>query len=71
MVAASNSRFGKQLRSARLERGWTRGKLAELSGVNYNTLTHYELGHGNPSDDALIRLAVALELSAAAMDEWL
>jgi transcriptional regulator with XRE-family HTH domain len=69
--AGERMRFGRQLRSARLTRGLTRGALADLSGVHYNTLTRLELGQGRPSDEVLIRLATALELSAAMMDEWL
>jgi Zn-dependent peptidase ImmA (M78 family)/transcriptional regulator with XRE-family HTH domain len=45
---------------ARRRRGFTKGALAETAGIAPRTLTAYERGEAEPSDNAIVRLAAAL-----------
>jgi len=54
--------FAERLKNARLEQGFTQGRLAELSGVHEKAIAKYERGVGLPSVDTLVKLAQALEV---------
>lgn len=56
--------FAKRLKAARLERGYTQEKLAQLSGVHANAIAKYETMVIIPSVETLRKLAEALEVSA-------
>ncbi len=56
--------FAKRLKEARLERGYTQNRLAQLSGVNANAIAKYETKVIIPSVETLKKLAEALEVSA-------
>jgi transcriptional regulator with XRE-family HTH domain len=58
-----------EFKRARLERRLTRKQLADISGVSYRTIQRLEAGRA-PSDSVLIRIAAALDLSPATVQEW-
>jgi putative transcriptional regulator len=45
----------------RAERGWSRKQLAELIGVNYQTIGYLERGDFNPSLELAFRLSAVFE----------
>ena len=47
----------------RLKNGFTQSKLAELIGVNQNTISEYEYGKYYPAMDIAIKLSEVLNLS--------
>jgi transcriptional regulator with XRE-family HTH domain len=55
-------RFGKNLRAARLARGWTQEQLAEKANVSLNFLNMIERGERAPSFDNLERMAKLLRV---------
>ena len=59
-----NMLFAERLKSTRLNRGYTLGRLAELSGIHEKALFKYERGAILPSADNLRKLATALGVSA-------
>ncbi len=56
--------FAKRLKDARLEKGFTQGRLMQLCGLPANAITKYETGVVLPSMETLKKLAEALEVSA-------
>ena len=56
--------FAKRLKDARLEKGFTQGRLTQLCGLPANAITKYETGVVLPSMETLKKLAEALEVSA-------
>lgn len=54
------SRFGAQLRRARLAKGWTVAELAVDSGVSDRTIRRIENGEGSAQAGSLYLLAQAL-----------
>jgi transcriptional regulator with XRE-family HTH domain len=52
--------IGQRVRKLRKDRRLSQIVLAELAGVHYNTLKRIERGQGNPSVEALVRIAEAL-----------
>lgn len=52
--------FPKRLVALRKAKGYTQALLAEASGIHLQQIKRYELGHAQPSVDALIRLAKTL-----------
>lgn len=59
--------LGKRLEIAREEKGYTKSKLAELVGTDYNSILRYEKGIRKPSTEMLLRLADELSVR----EEWL
>jgi len=56
--------FGKKLRFARLDRGWTQEQLAKASEIRSTSIAHFEAGSRKPSYDNLRKLATVLDISA-------
>jgi transcriptional regulator with XRE-family HTH domain len=53
--------FPRRLRKLRLQHGYTQKSLAEIVGVHWRTIGHWETGlHSPPPGDPIIRAAVAL-----------
>jgi len=50
------------IQKARIGLGWSLGQTAMASGVGYETLEHWESGHGSPGPRQLEALAAALHL---------
>ena len=61
-----NHTFGKIIRQARKDKGFSQRELAKLVGVNYTYLSKLENDHAGtpPSEDVIDRLARHLELNA-------
>jgi transcriptional regulator with XRE-family HTH domain len=53
---------GNVLRLARLERGWSQRRLAEVAGVAHSTVARIESGAVQPSLPTLARLLAAADL---------
>lgn len=54
--------IGKMIAKIRKEKGITKTKLSELTGINIGHLTHIEKGERNPSHKALYSICEALEI---------
>ena len=50
-----------RLEIARKRRGLTLTRLAELTGLSTRSISLYENGHSEPSEETLLRLAEVLE----------
>lgn len=57
---AFKSAIGKEIRDRRKELKITQPELAELAGVNVNTVVRLERGVTNPTLDVLVRIGEAL-----------
>jgi transcriptional regulator with XRE-family HTH domain len=55
--------FGKQLRALRMERDWTRYRLAKLSGISGEGIRKLERHGADPRLSTIIKLAAALDIS--------
>lgn len=55
---------GDVIKKLRRRRGWTIQQLAKVSGVNKATISGLERGEGNPQEDTIRKLAVALGTTA-------
>lgn len=55
--------FGENLRRARMAKGYTQLKLAEISGVSRRAIVHYEKHVKRPAIDKVKKLAGALDIS--------
>jgi transcriptional regulator with XRE-family HTH domain len=55
--------LGRELRSARLSRGWTQAEVAERVGVAVEVYGRLERGMAVPRASTLVRLASVLEVS--------
>ena len=63
--------FGLRLRNLRVQRGWSQEVLAERSGLHRTYISSIERGQRNVALDNIVRLAEALEVSAADLfQEW-
>ncbi|MDR0472321.1 MAG: helix-turn-helix domain-containing protein [Treponema sp.] len=56
--------FGKRLRFARNDRGWSQERLAELAEIPNTSVAHFESGDRKPSYDNLRKLTLVLDISA-------
>ena len=73
-----HSRFCAILRWHREKLGYTRAGLAMMANLNMRTILRYELGQREPTLDALLQLAMALEVEVGELagkpvqedDEW-
>ena len=54
--------LGKRLRARRAELGLTLGQVADRSGISLPYISNLERGRGNPTLEALTKLAEALEV---------
>ena len=55
--------LAKRVKECRNKKGWTQQKLAEKTGLSFNTITKIEQGIGNsPTLKTLIKLADVLEV---------
>jgi transcriptional regulator with XRE-family HTH domain len=59
--------FGQRLRATRVNAGYSRSDLEEISGIPKARLSRYENGHVAPSIQTLERLARALNISEASL----
>jgi transcriptional regulator with XRE-family HTH domain len=57
--------LGRRIRDLRLERGLSQTSLAELAEVHYSHISLLERGLTNPTLSSLMRLAAALDTTAA------
>lgn len=62
-IRREQGRFGKRIRSLRMERGLSQMALAELVGVHLNSINKIELGDGNPTLATVVALGEALGVS--------
>ena len=53
--------FGKRMREARVEKGMTQEKLAQLMHVSRRTVGGWEVGQNEPSMEQVIELTKILE----------
>lgn len=60
-VLARRRAVGDRIRTARLHANLTQEKLAELAGMDRQTVNRIENGHASPMLDNLIRIADALD----------
>lgn len=64
LYSQGKNMIGKQIKELRKHKGWSQQKLAEESGLSFNTITRIEQGIGNsPTLKTLIKLANVLEVS--------
>lgn len=56
--------FAERLKSARLTKGYTLGRLSELCGIHEKALFKYERGLVLPTAENLKKLALALDISS-------
>ena len=55
--------LSKRLKELRKQKGWSQQKLAERTGLSFNTITKIEQGLGkHPTLKTLIKLAEAFEI---------
>jgi transcriptional regulator with XRE-family HTH domain len=55
--------IGKKIKELRKNRGWSQQKLAEKSGLSFNTITRIEQGVGDsPTLKTLLKLSETLEI---------
>jgi len=55
--------LAKRLKEYRKQKGWTQQKLAQETGLSFNTITKIEQGIGDsPTLKTLLKLAEALEI---------
>lgn len=70
MLGFFMAHIGDEIRLRRKEFGLTQAQLAELSGVNINTLTKIERGEGNPTIGLVKKVleTLGLELTTKTID---
>ncbi len=56
--------IGKKINVLRKERGYTQAELARKMGVNQKLVSDYEVNRLRPHHEIIVRLALALEVSA-------
>ena len=55
--------LAKRVKECRKKKGWTQQKLAEKTGLSFNTITKIEQGIGDsPTLKTLLKLSEALEI---------
>jgi transcriptional regulator with XRE-family HTH domain len=55
--------FARRMKEIRKEKGWKQIDLADKAGIDKNMISYYENEKYIPSADALIKIAVALDIS--------
>ena len=63
--------IGERIKAARKMRGMTQAELGELAGIAEPTIRRYELGKLNPKFETLAKIAEALKVNPADIDERL
>lgn len=58
---------GDRIRTVRLDRDLTQERLAELAGLDRQSVNRIEVGVASPRLDSLLRIADALDVSVAAL----
>ena len=56
-------KFGKRVKKARKDKGYTQAELAEITGYSVQHISHIETGNTKLSTEMLIELANALAIS--------
>ena len=56
--------IGSRIRQARLMKGWSQAKLAEMAGVSPGAIGNYESDHSSPKDAILYTLMKVLQVDA-------
>ncbi|MEU1309539.1 helix-turn-helix transcriptional regulator [Streptomyces cinnamoneus] len=59
--------MGDRIRTVRLDRDLTQERLAELAGLDRQSVNRIEVGVASPRLDSLLRIADALDVSVAAL----
>ena len=59
---AGNKIFGKQIKKLREQKGFSQEKLAELVGLEYQTISRIETGYYFTNYDNLVKIANALNV---------
>lgn len=63
--------LGKSIRNVRMRRNMTQRELANaIEGIGESALRSYELGERSPKQDALERIAKALDVAPACFDTY-
>jgi len=57
-----SSKIGTKIKLERTKRGWSQEKLAELAGLNVNSIGSIERGTSSPSIDTLAQIASAFDM---------
>ena len=57
-----SSKIGTKIKLERTKRGWSQEKLAELAGLNVNSIGSIERGTSSPSIDTLAQIAYAFDM---------
>ena len=65
LIMTLSELFGKNVRSARIDKGWTQEQLAFEAGVKRGYVSEIENGKRNPSLDVVEKIADALGLKPA------
>lgn len=55
--------IGLKIREARLKKGWSQQRLADILGCHQVTIARYETGKNNPQIDNLTKIAKVLKTS--------
>lgn len=63
--------IGERIKAARKNAGMTQKQLGELAGIAEPTIRRYELGKLNPKFETLAKIAEALKVNPADLDERL
>lgn len=63
--------IGERIKAARKNAGMTQKQLGELAGIAEPTIRRYELGKLNPKFETLAKIAEALKVNPADIDERL
>ena len=62
--------LGKSIRRIRMRRNMTQRELANAAGLGESAFRSYELGERSPKQDALERIAKALDVAPACFDTY-
>ena len=61
-IGKLSSKIGTKIKLERTKRGWSQEKLAELAGLNVNSIGSIERGTSSPSIDTLAQIAYAFDM---------
>ena len=71
MVAEKKATWGRLLRQAREAAGLSQQTLAAQAGLDVSYISRLERGSRRPRRQALLRLAAALQITGAELEDWL
>lgn len=66
----NNNILGRNIRKARLKKGWTQKQLAEAIGVKHNSISDWENGKSKPYADTLELIMGVLGVDANTLLGW-